>query len=174
MTMHLLTTTLDTPAGPFTLLVRDHGVCAAGFTRHAETLRRRLGMPYRAARARAAADLGEVSTAVRAYLGGELDALDDVPVTQPGDPSQQAAWQALRAVPAGQTISYRQLAERAGLVGDPSASVAAGDACARNNAALFVPCHRVLRSDGSLGGYVWGTRRKQWLLTHESALLTLV
>ena len=175
--MDLHTTTLSTPVGPFTLLVDDDGVCAAGFTSHAETLRRRLDPPRQAARIRADGDPGGVAAAMRAYLAGELEALREVAVTQPGDPPRQEAWRALRSVPAGQTITYRQLGERAELADpatDPFGAQAAGAACARNNVAVIVPCHRVLRSDGRLSGYLWGVPRKRWLLGHESALPTLL
>jgi methylated-DNA-[protein]-cysteine S-methyltransferase len=175
-TMRLHTTTLPTPAGPFTLLVDDEGVCAAGFTGYAETLQRRLDPARRAAGARPATDPAGVATAVRAYLAGELEALDGVAVSQPGDPAQRSAWRALRSVPAGRTISYRRLGELAGLADaatDPLGAQAAGTACASNHVAVIVPCHRVLRSDGRLGGYGWGLPRKRWLLDHEAALAAL-
>jgi methylated-DNA-[protein]-cysteine S-methyltransferase len=70
----------------------------------------------------------------------------------------------MRAVRAGSTISYTDLAARAGMAG---AARAAGAACAANLIAPVVPCHRVLRTDGSLGGYYYGLERKQWLLGHE-------
>src|SRR5205807_2525819 len=82
---------------------------------------------------------------------------------------QQAAWSAMRGVPAGQTISYRELAGRSGT----GSARAAGSACGRNAVALFVPCHRVVQSGGGLGGYYWGLDRKRWLLEHERALITL-
>jgi O-6-methylguanine DNA methyltransferase len=75
-------------------------------------------------------------------------------------------------VPAGQTISYRQLgalADLADAATDPLGAQAAGAACAGNNVAVIVPCHRVLRADGRLGGYLWGVHRKSWLLDHEAA-----
>ncbi|HEU4400238.1 MAG TPA: methylated-DNA--[protein]-cysteine S-methyltransferase [Actinomycetota bacterium] len=176
--MDLRTTTLTTPVGPFTLLVDDDGgVCAAGFTGHAGTLQRRLDPPRRAARIRSTGDPGGVATAMRAYLAGDLEALEALTVTQPGDQPRQEAWRALRSVRAGRTISYRQLgemAELADMATDPFGAQAAGAACARNNVAVIVPCHRVVGSDGRLTGYGWGLPRKQWLLAHESAMPTLL
>ena len=189
--MDLHTTTLGTPVGPFTLLVDGDGVCAAGFTADAERLRRRLDRRRRAARIRAGGDPGGVAAAMRAYLAGELEALREVAVTQPGDAARQDAWRALRSLPAGRTISYRRLGELAGarLTGeprrgapdpsadpatDPFGAQAAGAACAGNNVAVIVPCHRVLRADGRLSGYLWGTPRKRWLLAHEAAPPTLL
>jgi methylated-DNA-[protein]-cysteine S-methyltransferase len=175
--MDLHTTTLGTPVGPFTLLVDGDGVCAAGFTADVERLRRRLDRHRRAARVRAGGDPGGVAAAMRAYLAGELEALREVAVTQPGDPARQDAWRALRSLPAGRTVSYRRLGELAGLADpatDPFGAQAAGAACAANNVAVIVPCHRVLRADGRLSGYLWGVPRKRWLLAHEAALPTLL
>ena len=169
--MHLHTTTVATPVGPFTLLVDGDGVCAAGFTGRAETLQRRLDPRRRAAVARPAADPDGVTSRMLAYLQGEAGALDEVVVGQPGDPARQAAWRALRTVPAGQTISYKQLGAMADLADpatDPLGAQAAGAACASNHVAVIVPCHRVVRTDGRLGGYGWGVHRKAWLLDLES------
>jgi methylated-DNA-[protein]-cysteine S-methyltransferase len=170
--MHLHTTTVPTPVGPFTLLVGGDGVCAAGFTGRPETLQRRLDPRRRAAAIRAATDPDAVASRLLAYLEGEVEALDEVPVDQPGAPTLQAAWQALRSVPAGQTISYKQLGALADLADpatDPLGAQAAGAACAGNHVAVIVPCHRVVRADGRLGGYGWGVHRKSWLLDHEAA-----
>jgi len=170
--MHLHTTTVPTPVGPFTLLVGGDGVCAAGFTGRPETLQRRLDPRRRAASIRRATDPAAAASRVLAYLEGEVEALDEVAVDQPGDPSLQAAWQALRSVPAGQTISYKRLGALADLADpatDPLGAQAAGAACAGNHVAVIVPCHRVLRADGRLGGYGWGVHRKSWLLDHEAA-----
>jgi methylated-DNA-[protein]-cysteine S-methyltransferase len=100
------------------------------------------------------------------YAAGDLDALDAVLVSQPGGPFLQRAWTELRGVKAGETDSYAGLAERAG---SPAAVRAAGQACARNKVAPFVPCHRILRTDGTLGGYAYGLPVKAALLAHEGA-----
>ena len=174
--MHLHTTTVPTPVGPFTLLADGDGVCAAGFTGRPEALQRRLDPRRRSASIRPADDPDAVAGRVLAYLAGETGALDEVAVAQPGDPARQAAWRALRTVPAGRTVSYRQLGAMAGLADpatDPLGAQAAGAACAGNHVAVIVPCHRVLRADGRLGGYGWGTHRKAWLLSHEQALVPM-
>ncbi|MCA0328420.1 MAG: methylated-DNA--[protein]-cysteine S-methyltransferase [Actinobacteria bacterium] len=105
--------------------------------------------------------------ALRRYADGDVHALDSVDVSQPGGPFLQRAWTELRGVRAGETDSYTGLAARAG---SPTAVRAAGQACARNKVAPFVPCHRILRTDGSLGGYAYGLPVKQALLEHEGAL----
>nr|WP_281371613.1 methylated-DNA--[protein]-cysteine S-methyltransferase [Petropleomorpha daqingensis] len=77
----------------------------------------------------------------------------------------QDAWEQLRRVPAGSPATYAEFAVRCGR---PAAIRAAANACARNAAALFVPCHRVIGSDGGLTGFRWGTPVKRWLLDHEA------
>ena len=76
------------------------------------------------------------------------------------------AWEVLRTVPAGAPVTYAEFAAKAGR---PDAVRAAAGACARNAAALFVPCHRVIRTGGGLGGFRYGLEVKRWLLDHETA-----
>jgi methylated-DNA-[protein]-cysteine S-methyltransferase len=159
------TMTITTPAGPLTIVATDTGVVrAAGFATSAEQL-----LPGAAIRSRP--DLGDISKAVEAYLDGDLTAIDEVPVEQPGSAFLSDAWRALRASRPGESLTYTELAARAGR---PAAVRAAANACARNAAALFVPCHRVLRTDGGLGGYRWGTDVKRWLLRHEQTQPAMV
>nr|WP_242625263.1 methylated-DNA--[protein]-cysteine S-methyltransferase [Krasilnikovia cinnamomea] len=157
--------TMDTPAGAFTAVVSDGGaVRAAGFTTDVGGLLR-LVHPELAGETRPVADLGAVSAAVRCYLDGDLAALDEVPVEQrTGGAFMAHAWQVMREIKPGAPVTYTQFAE---LAGRPAAVRAAAAACARNPVALFVPCHRVLRIDGTLGGYRWGLDVKAWLLEHE-------
>ncbi|MGH3941534.1 MAG: methylated-DNA--[protein]-cysteine S-methyltransferase [Pseudonocardiaceae bacterium] len=160
------TSTVDTPIGPFTVLVDDEGtVLASGWTAELDELLPLVAAPLRPVAVRRRADLGSVTSAVTAYHRGELAAISDVPVRQQSGAFLEHAWQVLRAIPAGAPVSYREFATKAGR---PSAIRAAASACARNAAALFVPCHRVLRTDGSLGGFRWGLPAKRWLLDHES------
>ncbi|MEV6691529.1 methylated-DNA--[protein]-cysteine S-methyltransferase [Micromonospora sp. NPDC051196] len=157
--------TIDTPAGPFTILAGPDGaVRAAGFTADPADL---LAVMHPGLRGepRQRRELGPVTAAVVAYLGGDLTAIDDVPIQQhSGGAFMSHAWQVLREVKPGQPITYTGYAA---LAGRPAAVRAAATACARNAAALFVPCHRVLRTDGTLGGYRWGLPVKEWLLAHE-------
>jgi len=89
----------------------------------------------------------------------------ELPLDVRGTAFQQRVWQALRAVPPGQTISYAQLAERLGM---PQGARAVAAACAANPAAIAIPCHRVVRNDGALAGYRWGIERKRRLLACEA------
>lgn len=159
------TSTVDTLLGPFTVLVDDDGaVLASGWTPDLDDLLGLVAPALRPSDVHHRAELGAVTDAVAAYHGGELDAITGVPVRQRGGEFLEHAWQVLRAVPAGGPISYTEFAAKAGR---PRAVRAAAAACARNPAALFVPCHRVLRNDGSLGGFRWGLATKRWLLDHE-------
>jgi AraC family transcriptional regulator of adaptative response/methylated-DNA-[protein]-cysteine methyltransferase len=92
-----------------------------------------------------------------------------LPIDLEGTAFQIRVWETLRAIPSGQTRSYSQVAE---LVGSPNAIRAVGSACARNPVALAVPCHRVVRQDGSLAGYRWGIDAKAALLDAEGAHLS--
>lgn len=161
--------TVVTAAGPFLMLTDPDGaVLASGFTGDLAALLPRIPPALRAGReVRARTDLGPVSQAVTAYFGGELTAVDAVAVRQQTDGAfQAAAWTALRTVAPGHPVSYTELAA---LAGRPAAVRAAAQACARNTVALFVPCHRVLRADGSLGGFRWGVPVKRFLLDHEQS-----
>ncbi|AQU86256.1 cysteine methyltransferase [Komagataeibacter nataicola] len=91
-------------------------------------------------------------------------AMPDLPLEVRGTPFQQQVWQALRGIPCGQTVTYGELAAR---IGRPGAVRAVAGACAANRLAVVVPCHRVIRHDGSLSGYRWGVERKQALLARE-------
>ena len=164
----ILATTLGTPVGPLSLLAWGDLLVGGGFTSRPEELYRRL---HRSLRSRPlatvpAGDLAWLATPLRDYFAGELGALDTIPVHQPGTPGRQALWAALRAIPPGRTASYSELAAMAG---SPHAPRAAGAACAANLIAPVVPCHRAVRTDGSLTGYYYGLDRKGWLLRHEGA-----
>lgn len=171
--MKLTTATHETPIGPFSVIAGDEdgkrAVVAAGFTPDPEELRIRLHKDWlllpleRAANGR----LGEISDALDAYFDGDLQALDGLPVRLRSNQRMLRAWEGLRTIPAGETRSYRDFA--VSVFGDPDYARLAGGACARNLVALIVPCHRVIRSDGDLGGYYYGLDRKRWLLRHEGA-----
>lgn len=157
---------VPTPMGPLALLSREGVLVAAGFTAEPKEMFVRLAPALQAEGLDVVDDLGSASEAVRAYLAGDLDALDAIPVAQPGSPTRKRLHAALREVEAGTTVSYAELAERAGL--PRTAARAAGSACAQNLIAPFVPCHRVLPSTGGYGGYYYGVPVKEWLLAHES------
>jgi len=112
-------------------------------------------------------DSSGIAEALAAYFAGERHAIDELPARPTGTLFQEGVWHALRTIPNGTTISYRELACR---IGRPSATRAVGLANGQNPVSVVVPCHRVIGSDGSLTGYGGGLPRKRWLLAHEGAL----
>lgn len=104
-----------------------------------------------------------------AAVGRHLDnnaELPDVPLDIRGTDFQRLVWHTLQTIPEGQVLGYSQLAEK---VGRPSAVRAVASACGRNRIAVLIPCHRVLRGDGQIGGYRWGLSRKRALLDAEKS-----
>lgn len=157
--------TIDTPDGAFTIVADERGrVLASGWTSEPEAALVRIHPRLRPS----AVTDGETDAAAAAlaFYAGDLTAIDTVEVAQDGTAMQTAGWAALRHIAPGHPLSY---AEFAGELGQPSAVRAAASICARNAPALFVPCHRVLRSDGSLGGFAWGLDVKRSLLDREAA-----
>jgi len=144
---------IETPIGVFRAVVVDGAVKTAGF---------QLG---RTAAPRNGRDTTGVRERLTAYFAGDVDALDDVDVAPEGTLFKQLVWKALREIRAGETISYGELAAR---VGAPGAARAVGTANATNPICLIIPCHRVIRAGGELGGYGFGVDRKRWLLAHEA------
>jgi methylated-DNA-[protein]-cysteine S-methyltransferase len=108
----------------------------------------------------------EIRRPIEAYFQGEITAIDEVPVQTKGTHFQQKIWAALRSIPAGNTVSYGELAAQ---IGRPGASRAVGLANGSNPVAVVVPCHRVIGANGTLTGYGGGLDRKRWLLAHEQA-----
>ena len=158
--------THETPFGPFTALVDDDGaVLASGWTASLDDLLPLIHPVLRPTELDHRDNLGAVTEAITRYHAGELSAIEDVVVRQRSGAFLEHAWEVLRTVPAGAPITYTEYAAKSGR---PAAVRGAASACARNAAALFVPCHRVLRSDGTLGGFRWGLEVKRRLLAHES------
>jgi methylated-DNA-[protein]-cysteine S-methyltransferase len=171
----LLSATYKTPAGPITVVVDPHtsgdlgpaeygAVVASTFGDLDEALERLPGVG-RDVHPRSKVPF--IEDVLRRYSDGDLDALEEVSVSQPGGPFQQQAWLALRTIRAGSVDTYAGLARRAGR---PRAIRAAGTVCSSNLVAPFIPCHRVVASDG-IGGYGYGLDIKVALLEHEGVLL---
>jgi methylated-DNA-[protein]-cysteine S-methyltransferase len=163
--MNARTATITTPVGPFTIVADDANVLASGWTSAVDELLGVVHPSLRPTRVEQRRDLGPFTDAAVAYHDGDLAAIDDIPVLQTSGPFLMHAWKVLRTVPAGEPITYAAFARECG---NPAAVRAAAGACARNAVALFVPCHRVLRTGGALGGFRWGLEMKRWLLDHES------
>ncbi|GAA4784679.1 methylated-DNA--[protein]-cysteine S-methyltransferase [Microbacterium gilvum] len=156
--------TLDTPDGPFTVLADAEGaVLASGWTGDPAAVVARVHAAIRPSHVQTGPVVA--ADAVRAYYEGDLAAIEGVPVRQHGTPLQRAGWTALRGIAPGSPLTYTGFAAA---LGSPSAVRAAASICARNAPALFVPCHRVLRGDGSMGGFAWGVEVKRALLAREA------
>jgi methylated-DNA-[protein]-cysteine S-methyltransferase len=162
--MSLLTSTITTPLGPLTMIASDGVLRAASFTDQPDEVHAHLGAGHQREPVGATGDLGPIADAIRAYFDGEVDAIDSLPVEQVGNTWFQSAWKVMREIPAGSTLTYRELAAR---VSDPNNARAAGFACASNQVPLVVPCHRIVRTGGTLGDYGYGLDVKSWLLRHE-------
>lgn len=162
--MTTLFATTDTPAGQFGWLRGPRGILASGWVGDPDYLANLARLDPGSV---APGDDPATTRSISEFFAGRADALDRVPVDQSGGSFIEAAWHALRAIAPGETLSYTELAAAAGR---PAAVRAAASACATNRTALFVPCHRVLRSDGSLGGFRYGTQVKAALLDFERGL----
>lgn len=162
--------TLDrvaTPVGEVLLVTGPEGaVRALDFAGYEDRMHRLLGRHSPGAILVEGRAPEGVRAAVEAYFTGDVRALDAVPVKTAGTDFQKAVWAALRAIPAGETRSYGQLAAA---IGSPKAVRAAGLANGQNPVAVIVPCHRVIGANGTLTGYAGGLERKRWLLAHEGA-----
>ena len=146
-----------------------HGVCLLAFagrplppTRLAHPNARLTGSP----RSRDHPLLDRLATQLAEYLAGTRRAFD-IPLVLTGTPFRERVWRQLLEIPYGRTISYDELARRAG---SPGGSRAAGQANGDNRIAIVVPCHRVVRANGDLGGYSGGLGRKRLLLELEGGL----
>ena len=129
-----------------------------------ETQLKRVQKAYRTVFAPGTNDLIEaLEFELKEYFAGDRKEFT-VPVDAPGTEFQMQVWKRLQKIPFGNTISYARLASD---IGNPGAQRAVGRANGDNRFAIIIPCHRVIRSDGTLSGYGGGVWRKQWLLIHE-------
>lgn len=164
-------TTLKTPLGELLVAATERGICAILLGKNEKELLAELQREFPAAaseRVDAGRDewLGRVIAEVHANLGwSEASSAPLPPFDLRATAFQWRVWQALTRIPAGQTRSYSEVAQS---LGAPRAARAVARACASNRLAIMVPCHRVVREDGSLGGYRWGLARKRRLLARES------
>jgi methylated-DNA-[protein]-cysteine S-methyltransferase len=152
-----------TPAGTLVAVARGSKLVALVFRDHWGDALERLEAHFGKV-ARDGVFPKGVSACLGAYLEGDIAAIDGLAVDVDGTPFQKRVWDALRTIPAGETISYQELARR---VGAPAAVRAVGNANGKNPVGVVVPCHRVIHADGSIGGYGGGIERKRWLLDHE-------
>ena len=151
-------TEMDSPVGPLRIVVHGGAITAIEFS------------PYRPPAGRPLGERDDNDPLLRraveqltAYFARDLKEFD-LPLDPRGSVFQRRVWEELRKIPRGQTRTYRELA---GAIGQPTAARAVARACATNPAAVVIPCHRVVGSDGGLRGYRWGVGRKKKLLDGE-------
>ncbi len=159
-------TIVATHLGKTLIAVTERGICAIALGESDRILEKELQEEFPVARLKRV-DKGRDEfiapkvTAVVDFLAGQKS---QVSMELIGTAFQQRVWQALMKIPAGQTMSYAQLAEQLKM---PKAARAVASACAKNKCAVVVPCHRIIRGDGSLGGYRWGLPMKEKILVNE-------
>lgn len=160
-------TILETELGLALVAATDRGLCSIALGDDAGALEAELRGEFPNAQLARVQDgrdefLAPRVAQVARLLSGQSGSLD---IELIGTAFQQRVWEALMKIPRGQTLSYAQLAQS---LGQPSAARAVARACAQNRLAVVVPCHRIIRGDGSLGGYRWGLPRKGALLKAEA------
>ncbi|MCI0545934.1 MAG: methylated-DNA--[protein]-cysteine S-methyltransferase [Candidatus Rokubacteria bacterium] len=165
--MELLVHTIESPIGRLVLVSDGTRLCALDFGRAGRALTARLRRRLGSVALRPARDRAGITARLRAYLAGDLTAIDAVPVVAAGTPFQARVWAALRAIPGGTTRSYADRAAARDLGAGARAIVAANGA---NPIPIVIPCHRLVGADGALTGYGGGLARKRWLLNHEGAI----
>lgn len=162
----LVSTNLKTPIGVLSIIAEENIVLAAGF-HGIDNLVSRLASEDAGQQIKKSSKIHIISDLVSDYFEGDINSLNGIKVRQPGAKFSQEVWKVLRKIPAGKTLSYAELAKRAG---SEAAIRAAGTACGNNLIAPIVPCHRIVKSGGAIGNYGYGVKIKEWLLRHEGAL----
>ena len=159
-------TSFKTPIGNLYLIADQQILLAAGFSGF-DDLIPRLSPTDSVREIEQVNEIPVISELISDYFSGNISSLNSIKVRQPGAPFYQSVWKEMRKIPVGKTWSYSELAKRAG---SASAVRAVGTACSTNLIAAIVPCHRIVKSGGSLGNYAYGVEVKEWLLKHEGAL----
>lgn len=162
----LVSAVQKTPVGNI-YLIADSGILIAAGFKSLNSLQNRLSPNDKLRKIEPIEKIPKISKLIDNYFEGRLDALNLIQVRQPGAQFSQKVWKVMRAIPAGMTISYAQLAKKAG---SPAAFRAAGTACGNNLIAPIIPCHRIIKSDGTLGNYGYGVAIKEKLLRLEGAI----
>jgi AraC family transcriptional regulator of adaptative response/methylated-DNA-[protein]-cysteine methyltransferase len=159
-----------TPLGALLVAATDRGLCAVKLGDDPEALESDLATEYHAA---TISRDGDATTPLRAWVGEIIATLNgsnaqvDMPIDVQASAFKWRVWRELQKIPFGETRSYTEIAEA---IGSPTAARAVASACAKNELALVIPCHRVVRQTGELGGYRWGLARKRALLDKERSV----
>ncbi len=151
----------DTPMGAILLTFTDKGLAALDYAERGCQTSTQTPPPALLPMIEAAQKV------LTKYFAGENPDFQALPLDLQGTGFQKRVWRELQRIPRGNTISYKELAQRAGA---PKAFRAVGQANGKNPIPIIIPCHRVIAADGSLGGYSSGLDKKRWLLHHEGAM----
>ena len=162
--MAITYTTFASPLGCILLASTEQGLCSVKLGDNPDVLARMLAAEFSEAELKEdRRGMKDIRERVLAFLSGD-GTLNKLPLDILGTVFQQRVWAQLRQIPRGETRTYKDIAEA---IGAPTAVRAVGSACGANPVALVIPCHRALRTDGGLGGYAWGVKRKETLLKIE-------
>lgn len=166
--MDLYQAEFESPIGVVYVVSDGANVRAVDFEDYEDRLQRLLSRHYGRYTLHAPRERSEAVSRLAQYFVGDLRAIDKIAVATSGTAFQQRVWAALRAIPAGTTVSYGAIAHR---IGQPTACRAVGLANGSNPIGIIVPCHRLIGANSTLTGYGGGIERKQWLLRHEGVEL---
>lgn len=166
--MELLIDQIASELGTIVVVTDGQALCALDFEDYQARLLKNLQKRYPSFQLQPTTNPGGISDQIRAYLAGNYQALNQIPVSMAGTAFQQQVWSALKTIPPGTVLTYGELAIK---LGKPNACRAVGLANALNPIAIVVPCHRVIGANANLTGYAGGLDRKRWLLAHEGVNL---
>ena len=161
--MALTSTTFSSPVGKLHIVSRGTTVLALNL-RSMRDAYESLDSAFEHEEFKEVKKIVGVTDLLDSYFGGDLNALKTIKTLQPGGEFSQAAWKAIRRVRGGEVATYSELAE---MIGRPRAMRAAGTDCGKNKVAIIIPCHRIVKSDGTIGNYGYGIATKKKLLAHE-------
>lgn len=167
--MELLIDRLDSALGKLLVVSDGQRLCALDYADYETRMLTLLKRRYSDVRWQEMSNPQGFSTAIRAYLAGDVASIDDIPTNPGGTDFQRQVWSALRTIPAGAVRTYSEVAAR---LKRPTAYRAVGRANALNPIAIIIPCHRLVGTNGALTGYAGGLERKRWLLQHEGVQVT--
>lgn len=160
----LLIDTIDSQIGRILIVTDSEHLCMLNFATSKARIMQALQRRYQQFDLIATSNPQGFSQCIQAYFAGNHNSINEIPINPGGTPFQQQVWLALRTIPTGTTISYKELAAR---IDKPTAYRAVGMANSQNPIAIVLPCHRVVGTGGRLTGYSGGIERKRWLLQHE-------
>ena len=167
--MKLRFDTFESPIGQVMLVVENQNLCFVDFEGNEHRMKQLLEKRFGQYELEQVKNPCGYTAKLEAYFAGDLNAVNDIPVSTGGTAFQEKVWLELRQIRAGHTRSYGEMAAK---LGQPTASRAVGMTNGLNPVSIVLPCHRVIGASGTLTGYAGGLSRKKWLLEHEGVNLS--